>query len=255
MDLNPVDFYLYAATSQNEAVNYRALRLLGQLHDTTAFYPLLNIFENDTSKWRRRSATYALGDIRDPRAIDILVGALNNDDFEIRNNAGKTVFNTLIELQDPRAYDIIIAALNEKYSTIRGYAVTALGKMDDQRVIEPLIGALNDKNYAVVNNAIVALTDKGDKRAIEPLVRLINTVDNKKTWGGQNRKKVLNSIIKALGDFGDPVAIEPIIPLLKIKILKPNAVVALNKLTGVDNGEKYKDWLKWWNQNKSKYLN
>lgn len=253
-ELDQADFYLYAATDESDLISYYALKLLGELHDTSAIDPLIDIYQNDESIWKRRGAIYALGEMRDPRTFDILIKGLGDEDSKIRNNAGRTLFNALVEMQDPHAYDILIEALNETYSSIREYAVNALGKLDDQRAVEPLINALDDESYAVVKDVVYTLGKFGDSRAVESLIISINKAENNTNWKKRERMIVINAIIKVLGDFGDPGTIEYIIPLLKTNKLKTNAQEALIQLTGENMGDKYKDWIKWWNEHKSEYI-
>jgi HEAT repeat protein len=213
--LNPVDFYLYAATDTIDAISYYALRLLGEHQDTTALNPLIDVYQNDSSIWKRRGAIYALGKMQDPRAFDILIQALSNEDYKIRNNAGETLFNALIEIEYPHAYDILIDALSEKYSTIRIYAINALDSLNDKRAVEPLILALDDKNYAVVKTVVFTLGNFGDNRSVDPLISLIEKAENNSGWKAREQKIVINAIIEVLGDLGNPSAIGYIIPLMK----------------------------------------
>ena len=253
-ELNPVDFYLYAATDEIEAISYNALKVLGELHDKTAFDPLVEIYSNDKSIWKRRAAIYALGEMQDPRAFDILIEALNEEDLEIRSNAGETLFNTLLEMQDPRAFDIMLEALSATYSdVIRGLAANALGDLDDPRTIGVLINALEDKKHTVVINVVNALGKSRDKNVIEPLIININRAENNKDWKIWQRRNVINATIKVLGGFRDPVTIENIIPLMKERAFREEAQKALIQLTGEDLGKKYRAWIKWWNEHKEGY--
>lgn len=254
-ELDPVDFYLYASTDDNGWINFSALKLLGELHDTSAIDTLIHIFTNDESIWKRRGAINALGEIRDPRTFDILINALEDEDRVIRLTAGESLFNVLVEMRDPHAYDILIEALNATYPDIRVRAVNALGILDDQRAVEPLIHALDDESSGVVGGVVHTLGKLGDSRAVEPLIRSINKVEKNKDWSKWDRMALINGIIKVLGDFGDPRTIEYIIPLLKTNRLNSNAQEALIQLTGENMGDKYKDWIKWWNEHKSEYKN
>ena len=253
-ELDPVDFYLYTSTDDNAAISSHALKLLGELHDTSAYDHLINIYKNDSAISMRRAAIYALGEMQDIRAFDIVIEAFNEKDLEIRINAGITLFNTLVKMQDPKAFDIMTEALSETYPNIRLLAAIGLGNLNDQRAVKPLIHALDDKNYRVVENAVYALGKLGDKRAVEPLINHINKAQNNTNLENWKRMIFINAIIQVLGDLGDLGAIEYIIPLLKSNKLKTNAQEALIQLTGENMGDKYKDWIKWWNEHKSEYI-
>lgn len=252
-ELNPVDFYLYASTDENEVISCKAIELLGELHDARAFDPLVLIFKTESAN-KQNAALKALGEMQDPRAIDFLIEILGEKDYKIRSTAAKALFNALVEMHDPRAFNILIEALDNP--TIMWHAVTALAKLDDQRAVESLLLVLNDMSYSylMIKNVVQTLGSLGDAIAVEPLIHSIDKVNNNKLWKVWERRIVINTTIEVLGDFGDPKAIEYIIPLLKKNNLKTNAQKALTQLTGENIGDKYNDWLNWWKEHKSEYL-
>jgi HEAT repeat protein len=252
-ELNPVDFYLYASTDENETISCKAIKLLGELHDARAYNPLVELYERESER-KKEVALNALIEMHDLRIIDFLMEVLGEKDLQIRRTAANALFNALVEMHDPRAFNVLINALDDP--TICMYSITALAKLDDQRAVEPLLLALNDMSYSygMVKNAVQTLGSLGDAIAVEPLIHSIDRVNNNKLWKVKERRIVINTIIEVLGDFGDPKAIEYIIPLLKINNLKTNAQKALTQLTGENIGDKYNDWLNWWKEHKSEYL-
>ena len=60
-------------------------------------------------------------------------------------------------VKDPRAVEPLIAALQDSESEIRGAAAVALGQLQDRRAVRPLITLQNDTIPDVVANAAQAL--------------------------------------------------------------------------------------------------
>ena len=94
--------------------------------------------------------------------IDALIARLRDKDPSTRSEAAKA----LGELKDGRAVESLIGALKDPGETkeARGAAVTALGRLGDSRAVEHLIAALSDPNDTEsVRTAIVeALERFGD---------------------------------------------------------------------------------------------
>ena len=76
-------------------------------------------------------------------------------------------------LEDPRAVEPLIAALNDNEGTVRYEAAAALGKIKDPRAVEPLIAALKKEEQYVLGGLASALGEIGDPRAVEPLLPLL----------------------------------------------------------------------------------
>jgi HEAT repeat protein len=103
----------------------------------------------------REKAVRALGQIRDPRAVDPLIATLKNDRHFVRRSAA----SALGEIKDSRAVEPLIAALqiDDQGMGVRSSAAWALGKIKDLRAIEPLIALLKDKRYHGQREAVTAL--------------------------------------------------------------------------------------------------
>jgi HEAT repeat protein len=95
-----------------------------------------------------------LGEYGNPRAVEPLIEILRNDNSdEVRHSAAYA----LGKLRDPRAYDVLIEALNDTYEQVRAYAATALGNLRDKRAIDALKKATQDDHQVVKQNASWAL--------------------------------------------------------------------------------------------------
>ena len=132
----------------------------------------------------RRDAAFRLEKIRDPRAVEPLIGALADKQWEVRMYAA----DALGEIGDPRAVEPLIGALNHD-AEVRGHAAHALGKIGDAAV-EPLLDALADNSWSR-EAAADALGSIGDPRAVEPLIGALT----------DTREEVSEAAARALGEI------------------------------------------------------
>jgi HEAT repeat protein len=102
--------------------------------------------------------------------VDPLVEALRDEDARVRSYAACA----LGEIGDPRAVDPLIYALQDEdeESDVRSGAARALGEIGDPRAVDPLVEALQDEDENVRLRAAWALGEIGDARAIEPLTHM-----------------------------------------------------------------------------------
>jgi HEAT repeat protein len=170
----------------------------------------------------------ALGEIKDPRAVEPLIAALGDERSDVRQAAAEA----LGEIKDPRAVEPLIAALKDAEWRVRAAAAYALGEIKDPRAVEPLIAALKDAEWRVREAAAQALDHLGWEPAqdeiagwywiakrdwdkcvalgaltVEPLIAALKDAG----WS------VRADAAKALGKIGDPRVVEPLIAALKDK--------------------------------------
>ena len=88
------------------------------------------------------------------RDVEGLIKALEHKNIHVRERAAEA----LGELKDARAVEPLILALNGEDEG-RFQAAFALGRIGDKRAVEPLILALNDKNEDVREKAAKALEE------------------------------------------------------------------------------------------------
>jgi HEAT repeat protein len=114
-------------------------------------------------------AAAALGEIRDPRAVPLLIAALGDKDWKLRAAAAEA----LGKIGDPRAAQPLIAILVDSRWDVRSAAEEALEQLD-ARAVDPLVTALKDGGVlgasGVRGVAARTLGQIGDLRAVEPLV-------------------------------------------------------------------------------------
>jgi hypothetical protein len=115
---------------------------------------LLKIFNNkDEDSVLRMFALETLGDIRDARAEESFIHALQDKDRYLRSSAARI----LAEHPDPQTYDTLIVTLKDPYEYVRSSAARALGNLGDVRAIPSLIELLQDPFLIVREDAEAAL--------------------------------------------------------------------------------------------------
>jgi HEAT repeat protein len=149
----------------------------GQQGDSAA--KLVQEFKNERVVWRQFGVGKKIVSLRDTSVLRELEPFLNDEDRQVRGNAG-FVFASL---GDDRGFETIKDILNDtsytstgrsgaKISSDRYYAAHLLGDLRDKRAVPILIPLLDDGRV----NAIVpwALGEIGDKAAIPPLIQALS---------------------------------------------------------------------------------
>jgi HEAT repeat protein len=104
-------------------------------------------------------AVLDLANIPGPRATDLLIRALKDDQFiSVRYQAAVALGNR----GDRRAVRALVAALGDPISHVREKAAEALGRIRDPEAIEPLLSAFKDRDRDVRRTVILALVAIGD---------------------------------------------------------------------------------------------
>jgi HEAT repeat protein len=196
------------AYQKDARIRRDAARVLGELGNPRAVESLVIALKD--SDWDvRRTAAWALGQISNPRAVEPLIATLGDKNENVRRRAAEA----LGKIGDPRAVEPLIAALNDKDYDGREAFAGALGQIGDARAVKPLIAALRDKDVNVPIAAARALGEIGDSRAALPLVKTLRTSARFQTISG-DVSSLCHSSAWALEKIGAP-AIEPLIALLK----------------------------------------
>ena len=105
-----------------------------------SFTPVLNALRS--SVWvARRNAAWALGALRDTRAVPPLIDALKDREGQVREQ----VVWALGALRDPRATSPLIEALKDQEPSVRRQTAWALGALRDTRATGPLVETLKDR--------------------------------------------------------------------------------------------------------------
>ncbi len=189
-------------------------------------------------------ASEALGGIKDPRVVELLVAAVDRKNFYFISHALSTIGAPAVEpliaavrdpragsrggrfyddrfsvaqlglqdMKDPGAVDPLIAALKDTDVVVRRCATEALGRIKDARAVEPLIIVLNDPGSGVQEEASVALGSIKDPRAISPLIASLNAGYDQHGY----EEKVYDNEVSALVEIGSP-SVSALIAALKDK--------------------------------------
>lgn len=112
----------------------------------------------------RRNASFVLGLIRDPRAIEPLGMALYDFHVDVGEAAGQALGR-----YGAASLEILDEATHASEASIRIHALTALGLIKDQRAIQLLANGLRDPDREVQKHAIHALMDSRDPLALNIL--------------------------------------------------------------------------------------
>jgi len=166
----------------------------------------------------KREAARKLGELKDRRAVEPLLEALNDG-----QDACRDIVWALGKIGDKRAVTPLIGLLSCDDWRLRGKAAEALGEIGGgQGVVEALLKTLEDKNDNVHWHVAWALGEIQDKRAVEPLLNFLDDSDPRRRWHA----------VWALGKTGDKRAVKPLIPLLRDRetLIRRNAALALSRL-------------------------
>lgn len=112
-------------------------------------------------KEKRRTAVVKLGIVGSDEAVRALIMTVKNDHEDLIAR-GKAAL-MLGKLRDQRAVDSLIEALEAPGFQTPVYAAEALGKIGDQRAIRPLLAALEASNDTFRQAALEALKRLGHK--------------------------------------------------------------------------------------------
>jgi HEAT repeat protein len=84
---------------KKEKDRWKLAVILGKLNDTKAVEPLITMATESTDSKTQECAIFSLLDLKDPRATEIYIAALNSDNSEIRLKAARNLVNS----EDPGA--------------------------------------------------------------------------------------------------------------------------------------------------------
>jgi HEAT repeat protein len=153
-----------ALGDNDSSVRSEVVSALGECKDPSAIEPLTKLFQSDSSL--RVKIIYAFNRIRDTRATAALIKALDDASSDVRYAAAKG----LGSLKDTKAVEPLIAALQkDTFLMVRMSAAESLGMIGDPKAVEPLIQALRDSLPNGRISAARALAQLKDSRAIAPL--------------------------------------------------------------------------------------
>jgi HEAT repeat protein len=190
---------------------------LGRSSNKRAVEPLIEFLKNPLSSGgllARKYTVIALGDLRDPRAVDVLIAALDErEHYEEEDGEEVTVYDEpaheiiesaawgLWQIGDLRAVEPIVNRL------LRGdhWHDNCLAKWGEP-AFERLIKAVNSANEITRSRAASLLGEFGDIRAVEPLIEVLRK---------DTSEKVRHSAAYGLYELRNIRGLEPLLAALQ----------------------------------------
>ncbi len=186
-------------------VREMAARSLGEMEHPMSFLPLLPALQ-DSNLGVRRAAVWALGDLRDLRAISVLSDILlGSKDEMMRIEAVEALaslpailspatFRRALQDESPRVRESIIQAFGEKTLAVPALHRVLLSDQD-----------LKVRNQAAESLARIARKENRELEAVSALTRALF----------DNDPRVRRNVARLLGEIGSEEAIESLLPLLR----------------------------------------
>ena len=161
-----------AVADENARVRYAAISQMGTLSgvDPAPLLPILqHSLREDPEFDVRAAAAAALGDLKQPQALDDLLGAYRREtEWLVRFS----VVAALGELGNPAAFDTLVEALQEGDELLTTAAAAALGDLGDPRAIPHLEPLIDSDDWQLRYRVCIALSKLGTEAARPGLTRL-----------------------------------------------------------------------------------
>ena len=192
----------------------------------------------------REEAVLALSRIDDPKALEHIIFALDDEDYRVRGKAAKTLTNCgwkptskddemkiVIALNiarvSPKPDEIVrlgesafkqLAKVIKDSGFTQYSAADRLIKINSSRAVEIINDRLKEKR--VYKYTCRLLGELGDKRSVEPLINMLK----------YDMSDVRSAAAFALGKIGDSRAVEPLIKALGDADVRSDAIVSLGRI-------------------------
>lgn len=148
-----------------------AIRELGIISDPRAIDALLQAMADSNFQIPEEIAK-AFGELKSPHAVDTLIKVLNyQNDWRLRTYASWA----LGEIGNPRAGDQLLSLLDDGVGDVQQSVRHALVKLNDKRIIPKLINDLFNPQEWVRYESALLLGRIGDERALPELEQLAET--------------------------------------------------------------------------------
>lgn len=180
-----------ALKDKKPAVQVEAIRTIGEMEIETMAFNLLDFANHPVARFRLETVI-ALGRIKNDLGIDVLIGALTDNNLEVRRNAETALkfigtdkamgalrdapFMLMVKSMNESVSKRLTAVINigkqkreygvqllhkacyDEYKNIRLEAIKSIGLLKDNTSMPVLIDLLDDKYYDVRIDAIKSLT-------------------------------------------------------------------------------------------------
>jgi len=171
LGLEGIDHLLAGLRSWNKDTRLGIIEALGEIRDPRAVEPLIALL-NDKSNEIRWEAALALGEIGDPRAVDPLKASLRDTDRYVRYGSAVALEKLPWSPADSREYAFFLAGKQDWDSLV------SLGSAS----ISALSLAATDIERSVRINAIRTLGRIREEKAIPAIYRALRDPDDQVRW-------------------------------------------------------------------------
>lgn len=191
-------------TRVREADSTSAMAVIKQVGSGNPLRTAVNLYrlQHSGSPQAKARATRALGQARNPLAVDELIAALSDSDRDVRREAARA----LGLIADPRAVEPLLAAIEDESADVAEEAVEAVGRLAPEVGLPALLPLLNHPREAVRKAAAKALAELGRPEAIAPLQSRLSE---------ETEPQVFLALTAALGAVGGVEAMEPLRLMLR----------------------------------------
>ena len=180
-----------ALSYKDAAIRIAAADALAPLRDPLAVEPLVGLLKDEKAEVRRASVA-ALAARGGGRVVEPLVAALGDRDPDVRASASKAVYRRL--MTDPD-------------QDTRRATAAALGRLGAVDAVEPLVKAIMDSDESVRLAAIKALQAIGEVQAVVPLIIVLAGEQVRQRATGRSSLAVERAASQALDVLCGPAAI------------------------------------------------
>ncbi len=162
-----VPYLLEKLTTQSAREKWTLIRVFGKI-GKTATLPVIERLDSK-DKDETKLAIRILGEIKDNRAVQPLIGLIDIEDYNIRSN----VCESLGRIADTTAFTDVSLRMEDSVEVVRKCAAVALGKMEDTRAIPRLVRGLSDPHFSVRMSSANSLVEIGEP-SIKSLLFLLD---------------------------------------------------------------------------------
>jgi HEAT repeat protein len=140
----------------DNSIAAEAIDALGKSQDRSITKLLLaKLASLEFPEERKPQVILALGELKDPAAVDALIAVVEDDNAERTNRLYAA--DALGKIGDPKAIPVLKGLLGEKDALNRTYAASALARFDASQVIVEIFQGLRDENWKVRLECVKAL--------------------------------------------------------------------------------------------------
>ena len=158
------------ADHHNPSLLNSALQVLAS-SDVDTISPLLDLLKHPESDLRMQAAL-ALGEQRNPRAVDALIQAMNDEDPNVQYHA----IEALGKLKSENVVDKLVQVAETRDFFLGFAALEALAQIGDPSIVPRIVPLLDDPLLG--DQTINLLGQLGDDSVVAPLTALLNTAND-----------------------------------------------------------------------------